>query len=245
MTLDLSYNPLLCPESEIFWLISTELAGWLSTAGLKLKRIWQRIKYPLLTAVQLFTGRRGHFHARCSLVCSCTWCHVTCRAVCIGKLQDKDVQFSRIVWWFFRDIILNGDYWTEFVVFTLSLKQMLILCIFVLLYRHFVIKTRWNAMNCAKEWPQLLLRNIFFLFFLIGTENVKQSHIVLNETQQCWKWRQLMGNKWANAAERTRDCSDPLQLPLRGIGGRRSEHAPYLKCFNYALHNHKIKLAMR
>lgn len=33
-----------------------------------------------------------------------------------------------------------------------------------------------------RQWPQLLLEN--FVFFLIGTENVKQNHTVLNAARQ-------------------------------------------------------------
>lgn len=58
----------------------------------------------------------------------------------------------------------------------------------------------------------------FLFFFLIGTENVKQNHIILNENTTVLKWRQLMRNKWADASERTRDCSDHLQL-LWEVGG--------------------------
>lgn len=36
----------------------------------------------------------------------------------------------------------KGGYWTEFVVFTSSSTEMVILCIFLLLYRYFVIKPR-------------------------------------------------------------------------------------------------------
>ncbi len=50
-------------------------------------------------------------------------------------------------------------------------------------------------------------RTLSFFFFLIGTENVKQNQIILNENTTVLKWRQLMRNKWANASERTRETA--------------------------------------
>lgn len=113
------------------------------------------------------------------------------------------------------DIILKGDIWTEFVVFTSSLIEMVILWIFLLLYRHFVIKTRWNTINCSKN--DHICSGKLSLFFLIGTANVKQNHIVLNET--VLRWRQLMGNKW-----RLRDHGD-LTVTLSGSGRREGAWA--------------------
>lgn len=95
------YNPLLCPGSEIFWLISTELAGWLSVAGLKPKRIWQRIKSPCWLLFSYSLVREVIFTLSVHDVMS------SCRAVCIRKLQVKDIQFPRIIWWFCKAIILK------------------------------------------------------------------------------------------------------------------------------------------
>lgn len=138
-------HTILCCPQRVRFLTHFYRISWMTAHGWleAIKRIWQRIKHPLLTAVH-YSLARGHFHA----VLSGLFLYMsTCKAVSMGKLQDKDIQFSHIIWWFFKDIIVKGEYWTEFVVYTLSLKEMVILCIFVLLYRYFVIKTRWNAKN--------------------------------------------------------------------------------------------------
>ena len=168
--------------------------GWLEAR----EKVWQRLEYS--TAVQLFTGEEGR----------CTWCHVI--------LQKRHLHNS-LPPCYLVDIILKGDIWTEFVVFTSSLIEMVILCIFLLLYRHFVIKTRWNTINCSKNDHISCSRKLsfFFFFFLIGTENVKQNHIVLNET--VLRWIQLMGNKW-----RLRDHGD-LTVTLSGSGRREGAWA--------------------
>lgn len=112
VTLDLSHiqSSAAPRESDI----SDSRISWMAEHGrLEAKENRTEDRVPTLTAVQLFTGYRRHVHARCSLFM---------RSGCQRRKTTR-------------------DYWKAFLVFTL--KEKVILCIFfvfVLLYRHFVIK---------------------------------------------------------------------------------------------------------
>lgn len=70
-------------------------------------------------------------------------------SVCVGKEGKKKLQpFTSHEFYFEKG---GGGYGVEFVVFTLSLREMVILCIFVLLYRHFVIKQDETHNHLCRE----------------------------------------------------------------------------------------------
>lgn len=48
----------------------------------------------MLTGIQLLTGMRGHFHAPCSPVCSCTRCHVILQGCLCRKVTGYIQTFS-------------------------------------------------------------------------------------------------------------------------------------------------------
>lgn len=185
----------------------------------------------MLTAVQLFTGERGHFHA---LVCSCAWCHVICRAVCIGKLQVKDFQVPHVTWWFFGEGTLKGIL-NRICGFLLVVERNGYFVYFSFVVQAFCNK-KMKHNELFKEWPHLLLN--LFCFFLIGTENVKQNRVVLNETQ-CWNEDSWWGINEPNTSERLQ-----WWLPFTLWGGR-GEHAPYRNVSIMHCTITKIKPAMR
>lgn len=103
--------------------------------------------------------------------------------------------------WFFSHF--RGEDWTELVVFTSSLTEMVILCISVLLYRRFCNK------NKTKEWAHLLLKTRFV--FLIRTEERK-----------CWN-----EDSWVRINERF-PLGGQHWCDRFTLWGQRSEHAPSL-----------------
>lgn len=174
----LSLQSSAVPRERGFWLVSTELAGWLSVAGLKPKRIWQEDKVSMLTAVQLFTGEviftlNGLRSVLVHDVMS------SCGAVCIVK----NLTFSSPIniWWilkrYFKRGLLNRICGFHLVIE----RNGYFVYFFFCCTDYFVIKPRWSTVNCSKN-DHISCWRTFALFFLIGTENVKQNHIVLNET---------------------------------------------------------------
>lgn len=157
MTLDLSYNPLLCPEWD-YSLISAELVGRLSMAGLKPKRIWQRLKFPcpLLFSYSLASAVIFTPDGFSALFMS------SYRAVCIGKLHVAGIQFSHWKSYFERGLLNR----------ICGLKENGYFVCFCFTVQNFCNKTRWNTTNCSKN-DHISCWGTLFCFFLIGTENVK------------------------------------------------------------------------
>lgn len=80
---------------------------------------------------------------------------------------------------------------------------------FCFIVQTFCNKTRWNT-NCLKNEHISCWRT--FSFFLIGTENVKT---LLSWMKPSKCVRQLMRNKWTDASECTKECSDGFWLFLK------------------------------
>lgn len=74
------------------------------------------------------------------------------------------------------NLTLKGDYWIEFVVW----KKMVILCVFVSLYRTFVIKQDETQRTVQRMTTSPAEELCFFFFF--NWDGECQNHIVLNET---------------------------------------------------------------
>ena len=92
---------------------------------------------------QLFAGGRSF---QLSGLCSCTWCGT----VRIIKRTHGRFQF----------------------LYRVVKKKKKGYFVYFLLYRCFVIKPWWST-EPVKEWPHLLLEGLYFIFFLFGTDNIK------------------------------------------------------------------------
>lgn len=204
--------------------------GWLEA-----KENLTEDKVPMLTAVQLFTGGEGHFHAWCSLFLYLMSCHVILQGCLHRKITGKRHSIPPYYLVVFQRYYFKGGFLNRICGFHLVIERN-----GYFVYFSFVVQTFCNKNHDETHWtvPRMTTSAGERFIFLIGTENVKQNHIVLNETKQ--KWRQVMRNKWANASE----MRWWLTITLWGAGWRKWA-CTLPKYFNYALHNHKIKLAMR
>lgn len=145
--------------------------SWTTEHGrLEAKENLTEAKVPMPTSVQLFAGKRGHFHTR--------WFLCSIHVVLQGCLHRKNYMlraFSSHI----GNLTLKGDYWIEFVVW----KKMVILCVFVSLYRTFVIKQD----ETQRTVQRMTTSPAEELCFFFNWDGECQNHIVLNETLCVYK----------------------------------------------------------
>lgn len=154
------------PREWDYSLISAELVGRLSMAGLKPKRIWQRLKFPcpLLFSYSLASEVIFTPDGFSALFMS------SYRAVCIGKLHVVGIQFSHWKSYFERGLLNR----------ICGLKENGYFVCFCFTVQNFCNKTRWNTTNCSKNDHLSCWGTLFCFFF--NWDGECQNHIVLNET---------------------------------------------------------------
>lgn len=138
-------------------------------------------KVPMPTGV-IYSLARGHFHALLMLSCH--------------PAEGNDTLQAFASLGGYSEMFILKD-WTEFVS-PCHLKEIAILCIFLLLYRHFVIKQ--DETHLFEEWPHLLLRD----FFLLGRRNV-------GTKPYCAEWKPI--NVYNSSDEDScRGINEPMPL---------------------------------